>query len=461
MSATTMDQPEVLKSTQRGEALLSLNAAQEAELHKSFFRAAIGVILTLGAVWGAILLLRIGFLRSFTSVSLHEVNAHGHAQIFGWVGLFVMGFAYQMFPRFKQVALPSPKLARATLAMMIGGILLRSTMEPFVRITTWSLYPALLGGAVEIAALTIFAHQMWQVFTRSLQKLSGSDVLILSALGWLLVQALYTTWYLAATALAPTRDALLHLVSLYQAPLRDIQIHGFAMLMVFGVSQRILPMFFGTRTIGRRSGFVLAALLNISVVAEVAGFFLMRSISYRWAAVWGLAALLMTACAVWQIWGLGIFRSFAKPDRSAKFVRVAHVWLLISLAMLLVLPVWQFVALPRLAPTSHAVEIGFSHAYYGSIRHAITVGFISLMILGIGAYVARESSGLEGIRLTSLWIPFILVNLGCAMRVGFQLLTDINETAFPVAGVSGLLEVTGIAFWSAHMIRLMARRIIS
>lgn len=68
-------------------------------VHRPFFRAGIAVLLTAGAVWGAVLLLRIATAGSFTAISIHDINAHGHAQIFGWVGLFVMGFAYQMFVR--------------------------------------------------------------------------------------------------------------------------------------------------------------------------------------------------------------------------------------------------------------------------------------------------------------------------------------------------------------------------
>ena len=73
-------------------------------------------------VWGAYLLLQIGLRGSFTAAGLHEINAHGHAQIFGWVGLFVMGFAYQAFPRFKHTSLVCPHLALATFVMMLAGI---------------------------------------------------------------------------------------------------------------------------------------------------------------------------------------------------------------------------------------------------------------------------------------------------------------------------------------------------
>ena len=99
-------------------------------IYRSFFKAGILVVLSLGAVWDAYLLLRIAHDGTFTAAGLHEVNAHGHAQIFGWVGLFVMGFAYQAFPRFKHSSLAYSRLALATLWMMLGGIVARSLCQP-------------------------------------------------------------------------------------------------------------------------------------------------------------------------------------------------------------------------------------------------------------------------------------------------------------------------------------------
>jgi hypothetical protein len=54
-----------------------------------------------------------------------------------------------------------------------------------------------------------------------------------------------------------------------------------------------------------------------------------------------------------------------------------------------------------------------------------------------------------------LWTPFILINLGCTMRVVFQVLTDITPYAFPFAGISGVLEVAGLAIWGIHIWRIM------
>ncbi len=441
------------------ETLQLLTAGNPAGIHKGFFLSGIAIILTFGAVWGAYLLLRIAMEGSFTSVGIHEVNAHGHAQIFGWVGLFVMGFAYLMFPRFKQTALSWPAGAKLSLVLMLIGIILRSALEPFAQTAPWTVWGALFGNGLELIAIGIFLHQMVGLMRRSVQEINGSDVLILSALGWFAVQAVYETVYFAAIAWAPTREAMLHLVATWQAPLRDAQIHGFSMLIIFGVSLRILPAFFGWRTPPAGAGKWLAVVLSAAVLVQIVSFILMREVGYRWGALWAVAAVVLLVGALWQVKTLGVFGPAGLHNRSVKYVRTAYAWLLLSLVMLVSLPVWQFGILPRLAPEGGAVEIGFSHAYYGSIRHAITVGFISLMIMGVGAFVAAETRWGKNLpKLPALWLPFILVNIGCAMRVFFQLTTDIGAWAFPITGVSGILEVTGIAIWGGHMAKVMLGR---
>jgi hypothetical protein len=134
------------------------------------------------------------------------------------------------------------------------------------------------------------------------------------------------------------------------------------------------------------------------------------------------------------------------------------VWLLLSLGMLVLWPVHQHGLLATLAPGSEAAGLGFSHAYYGAARHAITVGFVSLMIVGVAAKVVPTLNGVPSRRLSPLWGPFVLVNLGCALRVFGQTLTDFTTGAFPVAGVSGLLEVTGLALWGGHLWLVMSGR---
>jgi hypothetical protein len=414
-------------------------------IYRPFFKAGILIVLTLGATWGAYLLVRIGLGGSFTAAGLHDVNAHGHAQIFGWVGLFVMGFAYQAFPRFKQTALAAPALARASLGLMVTGLLAHALLHPFAAGVPALMVAAGVASAVEVAAVLIFVGVLVATWRRAGKPLAVYEWYIVSALAWFVIQAIYESVYLAAT-LAATGPDLIDLVKTWQAPLRDLQVHGFALLMIFGVSLRLLPTMYLLRVpSSRRAAWVLAA-LNVAVAAEAAGLVLRRIAGEEWTALWYAAVLLLTAPSACLVRDMRLFAPAGYSDRSLKFIRAAYVWLFVSLAMLVLLPAYQFGLLGH-----------FSHAYYGAVRHAITVGFVSLMIVGVASRVAAVHGGYDVHRLCPLWAPFLLINAGCTLRVVSQTLTDMTSPAFPVAAVSGLLEVAGLALWGLHMWKLMAR----
>jgi hypothetical protein len=267
----------------------------------------------------------------------------------------------------------------------------------------------------------------------------------------------YDSIYLTATLLAPGPEQLITLVATWQGALRDIQIHGFALLMILGVSQRIFPFFYGAPIPNTRLSLVALWCLNLAIAGEALCLVLLRTGGPIWIGVWYGSVWLLGATVLALVINWRVFAGVEKADRSLKFLRTAYAWLLVSLAMLILLPVYQFYLLPQLAPESGAVHLGFSHAYYGAIRHAITVGFVSLMIMGVAAKVVPTLNGVAINTLTSLWAPFVLLNAGCALRVGSQTLTDVTNSAFPAAGVSGLLEVTALALWGVHLWRLMNR----
>ncbi len=428
-------------------------------LYRPFFRAGIAVVLTLGAAWGAYLLLRIAWLGSFAAAGLHEVNAHGHAQIFGWVGLFVMGFAYQAFPRFKHTCLALVGAARASFVLMVLGIIGRSVAEPLAG-TMAALAPvAVVASAVEVIAIGLFVAVILRTWRGSGQRLAVYDYYILSALCWFVVQAVYEAVYLTATLAAADADHLVQLVATWQGALRDVQIHGFALLMILGVSQRVFPHFYGLPAPNRKVSVAALVALNGAVLGEAAGLILMRLIGHGWAALWYAAVLLLAVSVATLVGSWRLFSPPEEPDRSLKFLRAAYLWLFVSLGMLVLLPAYQFGLLDRLAPDSVAARIGFSHAYYGAVRHAITVGFVSLMIVGVAAKVVPTLNGVDLRRLSALWGPFVLINLGCGLRVTTQVVTDFTSWAYPVAGLSGFLEVLGLALWGVHLWRIMAGKL--
>jgi hypothetical protein len=339
-------------------------AAPEAEAHSlaaaapspadtiylPFFRGGIGVVLTLGAVWGAFLLLRIALFGSFTAIGVHEVNAHGHAQIFGWVGLFVMGFAYQAFPRFKHTTLVWPALARQTFWWMLTGIVARAVLEPLHWLGPWAAKIAVGGGVLETAAIAVFALIIIQTLRRSGKPLAHYDYYVLAALFFFLVQSVYETVYCAATLRARTLPELLPLVVVFQSPLRDLQIHGFAMLMILGVSQRIFHYFYGFRAPSPRLSMACLVLLVPAILGEAGGMLLMRWDGPEWSPLWFGSVVLIFIATAFLVGSWHIFsRPAEAPDRSLKFLRTAYVWLFIALAMLVAIPYYQTHLLPLLA----------------------------------------------------------------------------------------------------------------
>jgi hypothetical protein len=427
-------------------------------IYRPFFKAGIAVTLSLGAVWGAYLLLRIAWSGFFTAAGLHEVNAHGHAQIFGWVGLFVMGFAYQAFPRFKHTSLSHPKLALASLWLMLAGIIGRSVLEPLAGVLAWAGPAAVAASTLEVAAIALFVGILAATWRASGKPLAFYDYYILSSLAWFIIQAIYESVYLTATLHASGRDELIALVATWQGALRDVQVHGFALLMILGVSQRVFHHFYGLPAPSQRLSRIALVCLNAAILGEVIGLVMHRLGGSAWLGLWYASVLVLAGTVAALMWNWRIFAAPTEPDRTLKFLRAAYVWLLTSLAMLVLLPVHQHILIPWLASGSEAAHIHFSHAYFGAIRHAITVGFISLMIVGVAARVVPTLNGVDPRRLSKLWGPFLLINGGCALRVAGQTLTDFVPMAFPVTGFSGVLEVLGLTLWAIHLWRIMSGR---
>lgn len=434
--------------TAEGDQLAAPSVADT--IYRRFFLAGIAVVLTAGASWGAWILWSIGMKGEFTGVSVHQINAHGHAQIFGWVGLFIMGFAYQAFPRIWHSTLAAPRLAVAVFAAMLVGIIVR-TIGMAAPATSWGVTANLAGGTLEITAITLFALQLLATFRKSGAKLEPYVGFALTALAFFILQAVLSVWHSWRIMTATTAEALIAQVATWQAPLRDLQIHGLALFMILGVSQRMLPALFELPKIAPRRAWSAWAILLVAVLAETGIFLAYRATGNHIVAAFLMIPWVMLAvgCAMiawpWKLWR-PLRTPDGSPDRMAKFIRVAWGWLAVSLVMLLLLPAYQAMS-----------GIPFSHAYYGAIRHAITVGFISMMIMGFAAKVAPTLAGIDPRTLPALWAPFILVNLGCFLRVSTQTLTDFYPVFFGVIGVSGILEVTGLAIWGAHLTRIMLR----
>ena len=415
-------------------------------IHRGYFGAGVAVILTAGAAWGAWILLRIARDGGFAAAGVDHVNAHGHAQVVGWLGLFAMGFAFQAFPRFLATPLPWPRLAMAALPAVAAGIVLRVLGEAAVGGPA-GLAMGLAAGALETAAALVFAASVFRMTREAGERAASLARWVRPAAAWFVVSAAGEALLFAATSTAGDAATLVSRVATWQPALRSAEFHGFALLLVLGVAGRYLPAILGLPQPSPRASRLLYLLAAPIAVVEIGGW-----LGWRLGGVRALAAassaggLLLLAAALVAAASFGVFRPSGERHRGLPFVRASFAWLLASAVMLAAAPLY-----------ASAMGLRFSHAWMGATRHAITVGFFSGMILGVSSKVVPTLEGADPARLPSLVPSLVLLNLGCFLRVSLQVLTDAHPWAFPLVGISGVLEVAALALWGIPLALLMAR----
>lgn len=415
-------------------------------IYRPFFLASIATILTVGCVWGAINLFTIGVKESFGAINYSWTLAHGHAMVFGFVGFFIMGFAYQAIPKFKHTVLWRPRLAISTLPLMIVGIVLQTVAH---LLSPPSLTLQMFASVFQLLAVVIFGGVMVKTIRRA-AKPEIYDRFLYASLVWFLIAAIANLVIFKLFELPGTREQLLFNLATFNIPYRDVQLLGMAVVMILGISLRLLPQAYGFRE--PSSGWVAFLFwgVNAAILGSVLFFIAGMTSGNHWLlALQWLAAVALLVIAVTTPFQYRLFATVpaGESDRGLKFIRAAHIWLIVATAMLVLTPIYNFgVYMPLTG--SH---VPFSHAFFGAYRHALTVGFIMMMIVGVSSKMVPTLSGIDVKQTKSLWPTFVLLNLGNVTRVSFQIATDFSPAAYPVMGISGFIEVVGLTLWGYEL----------
>src|ERR1035437_7609108 len=304
-------------------------------IYRRLFKAQIFIVLSVAALWGATNLLQIAIGGTFLQVRLvPAIQAHAHAMIFGWMGLFVMGFAYQSFPRFKFVSLWRPDLANMTLYLMLIGIASRVGAE-LLQPMPVGVGLGILAVGTELAAITMFIVIILKTAQQSVEPHQIYEKFIFGAFFWFFVQAIVSDLLFFAKATAVGVDQVVMRIALIDGPLRDIQLLGFGALIIAGVSQRFVPAVYGMGKPRHDRQSLIFWLINGSLILDIASYELFFATGNLYYSI-GLEVsfILMAAWAVLLVMQLRIFTKPSQKDRSLKFIHAAYGWLLISMAML-------------------------------------------------------------------------------------------------------------------------------
>jgi MFS family permease len=366
--------------------------------------------------------------------------------VFGFVGFFIMGFAYQAVPRFKHTALWRPRLAFSTLPLMVTGIILQTVAH---LLSPPSLSLEVFASVIQTVAVVIFALVMAQTMRQS-GKRESYDRFVYAGLAWFVIAAIANPVIFKLFELAATREQRLFNLATFNIPYRDVQLLGLAVVMILGVSLRFLPHAYDFREPSKRWTSFLFWGVNGSILAGVVCFIAGMISGNHWLlALQWFASIVLLVIAVVTPFQYRLFGAVPENenDRSLKFVRAAHVWFIIAAAMLVFTPIYNFgIYMPVTGS-----QVPFSHAFFGAYRHALTVGFIMMMIVGVSSKVVPTLNGLDVKRTNSLWPTFILLNAGNLTRVSFQIATDFSPAAYPVMGISGFFEVVGLTLWGYEL----------
>lgn len=415
-------------------------------IYRPFFLAGIATLLTLGCMWGAINLLTIGLKKNFSGIEYSWVLAHGHAMVFGFVGFFIMGFAYQAFPRFKHTSLWRPRLAFSALPLMIAGIALQTVAH---LLSPPSLLLEILAATIQFISIAVFSLAITMT-TQAAKKPESYDRFVYAALGWFLLAAIANPVIFRLFELPGSREELLFNLATYNIPYRDVQLLGIAVMMILGVSLRFLPHAYGLREPSRRWQAFLFWGLNGSILSGIVLFIAGMTGGNHWLlAIHWLTTITLLVIAIGTPFQYRLFGAVpeSERDRSLKFIRAAYVWFIAATAMLVFTPIYNFgIYMPVTGS-----NVPFSHAFFGAYRHALTVGFIMMMIVGVSSKVVPTLSGVDVKAARSLWPTFLLLNLGNLTRVSFQIATDFTPSAYTVMGISGFIEVVGLTLWGYEL----------
>jgi uncharacterized protein involved in response to NO len=406
---------------------------QSQALIEAFLASGLFFMLLPGTFLGVWNLIGISRRQTLDGLSSAWLQAHGQAQLFGWVGSFILGIGFYSLTKMQSTRSFPVGNGWTAWTLWTCGVALRWLGG----VTGWHwrwILPA--SGLLELGGFLLFfltvrrhrpasgqpAKPMWMV------------LVILSTLVFLLT-LLINALELFRLALSSSTPALPHLLDLQ---LVTMAIWGVLVPTIWGFNARWLPIFAGFDQ--PRAGWLFAAFgLSLTGIVLV---FLNR---------WGISSAVFVASALLAIQGLRVWHPAVQPAKVHNihpsfphFLRIAYGWLLIA----------------SLLGCLAALE-DRSGGLWGASRHALTVGFVALMVFTIGQRVLPAFCGMRLLWSKELMIwSLALLNLGCLLRVSMEPLAyELDwQIAWKLLPVSAVIEMTAVVFFALNLVGTLMQK---
>jgi hypothetical protein len=436
MSSLLTQTEEESRSPLAPTEIFRINAARENVLSRLlmlYISTGLFFMLLPGTFLGVWNLLAISSGHAATIVMPTWIQAHGHAQIFGWVGTFILGIGFYSLPKLRHAHPFEMSVAWATWGLWTAGV----TLRWLTNIYRWHWRVLLpLSAALELAAFLIFfgtisGHRPQESGKQKLEEwilvvIAGSIGLLLA-----LLVNLGATLFLARSGTSP------EVPTSFDQRFLVLQTWGFLVPFVWGFSAKWLPTFLGLGPIKNRVLLLAVALNSLGVLAA----FTNRP---------RVAAIFLLAGMTFAVHALGLFEL---PARSAKvrgahssfpaFVRIAYIWALVGAG----LGIW-------------AASVIRPQGIWGASRHALTAGFLATMVFAIGQRVIPAFAGRLLFSTKLMLMSLLLLTAGCLLRVSAQILAyqGFFRSAWSWLPISAVAEMTAVTVFAINLIGSFARR---
>ncbi len=373
-----------------------------------------------------------------------QAQVHGHLQVVGFAGIFVLAMALRVAPRFAQRPQAHPRLVLPALALLVAGLLLRALGQPFV---DQPGFEALLvaGALAEVLALAAFAAVLWTTLRPALLRGDPSSLLLSAAVFWMVVQAVLGAWWLTELA----RGAGVILEQRRNALLVNLQFFGVLLSAILGVGLRSFPMLFGLQRTPPAAGRAVFIALQVGLLLWLAGALAglagpPGATAGRLQGL-GLAGMGLTTGAAVATFGVrrlalrGLGAGSGPPRGLALSLMTVLAWLVVTAAGL----AW--------VGGHAALEGTLAAREVDAVRHVFALGVVSLAIVTMAQVMLPEFASERVLRPPPAWraAAFAAVlSLAAVLRGGVPLTgldADVYYGAMALAGVLALAAVTWFA----------------
>lgn len=382
-----------------------------------------------GTLLGFSNLMAISAHRGAANLPAAWMEGHGHAQVYGWIGSFILGIGFYSQPTRGRSAM---RVVEACFGLWTSGVAMRWAANIYG--WHWRMLLPLSAG-MELIAVVLFLGAARQHKlpaqadgARAKRAIEMWMVSVLVGTAGMAAAVVFNFVECLRLALAGGLRSFPHGLDQKYLVLLG---WGFVAPVVWGFSARWLPAFLGVSAPDDKKLRWALGLDVTGVLCGAIGWPKVATIFLAAGAVVIVAALRLTRAPERRAKTLNVARSFPA------FVRLAYAWLVVAGSM----GIWA------------AWRDGHG-GIWGASRHALTVGFAATMVFAIGPRILPHFGGVQRIFSTRLMaLCLALLQTGCLLRVSSEPLAYEGIVAFgwKVLPVSGMLELSAVLLFAVNL----------